>query len=273
MFTEGSLCRRCEGGNYTNAVRHRCFPSKAQAYGYATSLWIHRFLLRLEKKVDLFIVPSRFMRDQLHDWGINRTAYVPNYTEVPAASPSEGSYGLYFGRLSPEKGLDHLIAALKFAGDPPFQIVGDGPLEGKLKDMVAALGLKNTRMVGRVAPDELPRILQEARFAALPSVSHENAPLAALEAMAAARPLLVSDRGGLPELVEGGAGVICRSSDAQDLATKIRRMMEDPSFCVSAGERAVKRAVEEFSAEKHLERLETAYSKATSGGDPSPVPR
>ncbi len=271
MFTEGSLCSRCEGGMYANAVRHRCFPSKEQAYGYAASLWIHRFILRLEKKVDLFVVPSRFMQKQLSDWGIarDRTSLVPNYTDVPLGSPSLGDFGLYFGRLSAEKGLDHLVTALKFAGDPPFRIVGDGPLEQKLKEMISALGLTNTHMTGRVPPEELPAVLQEARFVVLPSVSHENAPLAALEALAAARPLLVTDRGGLPELVEEGAGITCRASDAQDLADKIRTLFEDPDACLAAGARAVKRAEEEYGAGVHLARLERVYRLARAGSDPS----
>ena len=62
MFTEGSPCQRCESGLYLNAIVHRCFPTKRQAGAYASVLWTHRFVMRLEQRVERFIVPSEFMR-------------------------------------------------------------------------------------------------------------------------------------------------------------------------------------------------------------------
>ena len=60
-----------------------------------------------------------------------------------------------------------------------------------------------------------------ARYVAIPSVGEETANLAALEALAAARPLLVSERGALPELVASGAGLLFRPGDEIDLSEKI----------------------------------------------------
>ena len=270
MFTEGELCRRCERGVYAHAWFHDCFPTKSQAVGYSVGLWMHRFLLKLEDKVDIFVVPSRFMQDQLETWGIgrDRTALVRNFTDVPAGSPSPGRFGLYFGRLSPEKGLDDLVDALKIAGDPPFRIVGDGLLRDQVARQIADRGLKNTTLEQRIPAEEVPRLLHDARFVVLPSVSHENAPLAALEAMAAARPLVVTDRGGLPELVEGGAGLTCRAGDPKDLARAVQTLMDDVDLCQDAGERGALRAQRDFGPQAHLEQLERVYVSAT--GDRSP---
>lgn len=275
MFTEGSLCRRCERGVYAHALVHECFPTKGQALGYSTSLWVHRFILKLENKVDLFVAPSRFMQEQLEAWGISRDriALVRNFTEVPRGSPSPGTYGLYFGRLSAEKGVDHLIAALKVAGDPRFRIVGDGPLEEEVRRSIKACGLTNTELTGLVAPEDIPELLRNARVVVLPSVSHENAPLAALEAMSAARPLIVTDRGGLPELVEGGAGVTCKANDAQDLGRAIGALMDDPSRCQEAGRRGLLRATQELGPRDHLARLEEVYRAVTGKDGRSRPPR
>ena len=66
---------------------------------------------------------------------------------------------------------------------------------------------------------------------AVPSISEETANLAALEALAAARPLLVSEKGALPELVASGAGLHCQPGDEIDLAQKISLFMADDELC------------------------------------------
>ena len=71
MFTDGAICRRCESGAYFNAVMHPCFPTRKQAASYASILWIHRFIMRLEQRIARFVVPSDFMRRRLSEWGIS----------------------------------------------------------------------------------------------------------------------------------------------------------------------------------------------------------
>ena len=141
MFTEGALCHRCESGVYINALVHQCFPTKKQAGAYATVLWAHRFVMRLEERIARFIVPSDFMRKRLLRWGIgeDRVRVIRHFVASAGSRshPSIGSYGAFVGRLSPEKGLDVLLAALARAGDPPFLIVGDGPQRAALEDLAA----------------------------------------------------------------------------------------------------------------------------------------
>jgi glycosyltransferase involved in cell wall biosynthesis len=266
MYTKGAPCRRCEGGAYTNGLLHNCFPSVKQAFAYTGTLWLHRFVLKLERKVDAFIAPSRFMHDRLIEWGLDpgKVLLIRNFTEVPLGSAIPGSFGLSVGRLSSEKGLEDLLHALRLAGDPPFTIVGDGPLRARLLALVEDLGLVNTELPGRLPPERVAPLLREARFVTLPSVWDENAPLAALEAMAAGRPLLVSHTGGLPELVEGGAGLICRPGDAADIAAKVRRLMDDAELCRRAGAAALAMAEAEFDPGVHLRRLEAAYEGVTA---------
>ena len=263
MFTEGGRCTRCEGGAYFNAVMHRCFESRAQAAGYATALWIHRFALDLADRVDLFIAPSEFVGRRLLGWGLppERVAVVPHPTILRPATTAPGDYGLYVGRLSPEKGLDLLLDALRAAGDPPFKIVGGGPLLERLEARAHAIGLVGTEFTGHVSSDDVGGLLAGARFVVVPSLWEEVAGLAALEAMAAGRALLVADSGGLPELVRDGEGLSFPAGDAQALADGITRLLGDAELCAAAGERGLARARSEFSPERHLEGLESAYRR------------
>ncbi len=267
MFTEGSPCRRCERGLYTNAIRHDCFQTRTQAAAYATSLWLHRFILRLEEQVALFIAPSVFMRDRLLEWGIaeHRVAMIRNFTPLPNDASSEpGRYGIYLGRLSIEKGLPELLRALREAGDPPFWFVGDGPSEVALRRLAGQLELDRTQFLGRVDYPEIPGIVRGARYLVLPSLCDENAPLAALEAMAEGRPLLVTRAGGLPELVQEGAGLICDRGSVADMAAQIRRMASDDDLCRRAGASALSFARRELLPSMHRQRLEGAYARAVA---------
>ena len=262
MFTEDSICSRCTGGAYHNAVLHRCFPTKEQSVAYASSLWLHRFILRFESDVSVFISPSEFMRTTLAGLGMDegRLRTIRNFTQIPAdANALPGSYGMYVGRLSREKGVHVLLEALAMAGDPPFMIVGDGPHADQLRRVSSQLSLRNTTFVGRVSTGEIDRFLREARFTALPSLWHENAPLAAMEAMARGRPLVVSSVGGLPELADAGRGWTAQPGDARALSDNIRAVIEDDEKCMGAGAAALAFARDELTPERHRIRLEQAY--------------
>jgi glycosyltransferase involved in cell wall biosynthesis len=264
MFTEGAPCRRCEAGNYLHATLHHCFGSRAQAAGYATSLWAHRFVLKTDDKIDLFITPSSFLRSRLIEWGFDadRVSVVRNFAEPPEADSEPGAYGVNLGRMSSEKGLDGLLRALREAGDPPFVFIGSGPVLDDLKKMARALKLEGTEFRGQLEPSEVAPLLRRARYVALPSTWDENAPLAALEAMATGRPLLVSRTGGLPELIEGGEGLMFDPGDTAAMAEHITSLMKDDDLCRALGGRGLARVKSEFTPETHLEKLEEAYATA-----------
>ncbi len=266
MFTEGAICRRCESGLYVNAITHACFPTHTQAASYAIALWVHRFVMRLERRIARFVVPSDFMRRRLLEWGIpdERVRLVRHF--VPAAEGAGldgvvGSYGAFVGRLSAEKGLDWLLKALRRAGDPPFLIVGDGPTSEALERLARQLGLVNTKFVGRRTQAEVSGLMEAARYIAIPSVWEENAPLSALEALRAARPLLVADSGGLPELVATGAGLAFRPGDESDLAEKVVQLMRDEDLCRRASIEAARLADEMASPQRHMAHLEAVYKE------------
>jgi glycosyltransferase involved in cell wall biosynthesis len=264
MFTEGSLCKRCRSGVYLHATMHRCFPTERQAAAYASILWVHRFVMQLEAAVSTFITPSDFMRRRVLSWGIDerRVRLVEHFVQRPAGSLSRahvGSYGMFVGRLAADKGLDVLLRALGQAGDPPFVVVGDGPLFEDLQRLARNVGLNNTSFVGWQDHDRINELLAEARYVVVPSLKEETAPLSALEALAAGCPLLVSDRGALPEFVESGAGLVSRAGDVGDLAAKLVQFVEDDESCRRASEQALNFARRSLDPERHLTDLESVY--------------
>jgi glycosyltransferase involved in cell wall biosynthesis len=264
MFTEGRLCGRCENGNYANAVIHRCFDDRRQAAAYAVALWSHRFIARLQNRVDAFVAPSAFIRDRLLGWDVPtaRLDLIRNFAEAAAEpTPATGNGGVYVGRLSPEKGLETLVSALERAGDPAFVIVGDGPLRERLEGRIAALGLRHVTMTGRLDAAGVARTVRSAGYLVMPSECEENAPLAAIEAMALGRPILVSDRGGLPELAEGDRGVCFAAGDATGLARGLVALGTDAGARNRFGRNAHRFVRDEMSPDGHRRALETLYDR------------
>ena len=264
MFTEGSLCQRCQHGVYLHAAMHRCFPTERQAVAYASILWIHRFVMQLEATVSTFIAPSEFMKRRVLSWGIDerRVRLVEHFVRRSAGSPTRarvGFYGMFVGRLAAGKGLDVLLRALGKAGDPPFVIVGDGPSSADLQALARSIGLRHTRFTGWQQHEDVNDLLAEARYVVVPSLVEEAAPLSALEALAAGCPLLVSDRGALPEFVGGGRGLVSRAGDVGDLAARLVQLLDDDALCRRASEKALSFARRSLDPERHLADLESVY--------------
>lgn len=266
-FTEGESCRRCISGNHVHALLHPCFPSRKQAVGYATALWLDRFVRRVERSVDLFIAPSEYMAEQLRGWGVrSRIQVIRNFSEERPLSNATGDRGYFAGRLSSEKGLDVLLTALKTAGDPGFDVLGDGPLRYDLEEIARTLDLTNVRFHGRVDRDELARVIGEARYSVMPSLSDENAPLAVFESLSAGVPTIVTDRGGLPELGQ----TVVPAHDALALAEAIDRLRTDDDLHSSMAAAGRRFAAENLGPRIHLGLLESAYDSVMAGSVPLP---
>jgi glycosyltransferase involved in cell wall biosynthesis len=220
--------------------------------------------------ITTFIAPSVFVRERLRDWGIagDHVKLVRNFVpRVPAPSLALGRFGIYVGRLSAEKGVHVLLRALSTAGDPPFVIIGDGPLRPDLIAAARSLRLRHTEFAGRLPARQVSQKLSSSRFLVMPSLCEENAPLAVMEAMAHGRPVLVSRRGGLSELVDEGGGLMSDAGDERKLAMNIAALGANDDMCRALSRAALHTARKHFTPEAHLSRLEKVYRSGNIGRD------
>lgn len=137
------------------------------------------------------------------------------------------------GRLSPEKGFDVLLDALALARrdgvELTLRIVGEGPEEERLRAQAADLGIaEHVEMVGPVAHHRLAEVFADVHVAVAPS-RREGLGLAALDAIAAGRPVIASRVGGLPEaVIDGVDGVLVVPGDPFDLAAALSALPLPP---------------------------------------------
>jgi glycosyltransferase involved in cell wall biosynthesis len=169
--------------------------------------------------------------------------------------------------LRPGKGVEVLLDAVPLVlarvPDVVFLVVGDGPEREALERRAAAL-----QSPGRVLflghRNDVPRILGASDLFAFPS--HGDAfPTVLLEAMAAGVPIVASDVGGIPEIVEAATGCLVPASDPGALGESVAALLGTPERRRRMGSLARSRARERFSTEAWCRRLRLAYTEALDG--------
>lgn len=267
FLREGKVCHACAGGRFHNALRYRCKRGSRAASAVVTlELYLHR-LWKIYERTEVLITPSRYLRDALVEAGLppENFTVVPNYVRIEEfPEPAEpGDYGLYVGRLSPEKGLEVLLEAARSQPGLPLRIAGSGELEASLKERCREWGLSQVRFEGHVGRERLIELLAGARCLILPSTCEENCPISILEAFAAGRAVLASRNGGLPELVEDGiSGRLVSPGDVSAWAEALTEVHRNPREWGEMGQRARALARSRFSEASHLETLMGLYRKA-----------
>lgn len=251
---DGRVCDAClEDGRYRHCIENRCVKgSRAKSALAAMEASFNRGH-KSNQRIDKVIAPSRFMRSKLIEggWPEGRVVFLQNFADDAIidraanagadATDRENPYLLFFGRLSVEKGVDTLLRAFDVAlpnlpQDIRLVVVGDGPDAAEFKALASSLDCASRiEFAGYQTGDALQSYVERASLAISSSRCRENMPYSIVEAFAAGTPVLGTNIGGIPELVdEGNTGFICESGDVQSMADAILRgasaFLEQPAY-------------------------------------------
>ncbi|MEM3010721.1 MAG: glycosyltransferase family 4 protein [Candidatus Bathyarchaeia archaeon] len=180
---------------------------------------------------------------------------------------------LYVGRLVHEKGVQTLIGAVPKVlarVNAKFVIVGDGYMKNTLMSQVNHMNLSNkVYFTGFIDSESLHALYQCADVCVVPSM-YEPFGITALEAMASKTPVVVSDTGGLKEIVEHDkTGVKVFPNNAESLAWGITRVLLDPAYAEWIKSNAFKTVLEKYDwsciAERTKELYELVYREYQAG--------
>lgn len=267
FYSNDRVCEKCKRTQYFQAVLNKCVKgSYAASFVCALETYVHRFLKIYEKNVDVFVCPSRWLRQKMIEFGLpgDKLVHVPNFVnldEYPASYQGD-NYIIYFGRIAPEKGLWTLIDAMKEIENTRLRIVGEGPARPALEEYCRTKRVSNCDFLGYKCGGELLEMVRNSRFAVLPSEWYENSPMSILEAFASGKPVVGADIGGIPELIdEGVTGLIFEPGNADELSQKLRALLENPDLIEKMGKNARRKVQEEYSAEKHYESIMGIYAR------------
>lgn len=165
----------------------------------------------------------------------------------PGETPHSGHIVMFLGRLVREKGVHTLLDAvpliLQEYPDTQFVIAGKGPALPALQEQVRSMGIAgHIKFVGFISDEERNRQFQAADVAVFPSL-YEPFGIVALEAMAAGTPVIVSDVGGLGDVVtHGHNGLKMYPGDTASLARQVGDLLGNPDY----GKRLAETALQEI---------------------------
>jgi glycosyltransferase involved in cell wall biosynthesis len=272
LYTQGRACERCTGGRHWHAVIHKCMhQSRTISAIYAASLWNLKRSGAFDR-VSVFLCPSEFSRLQAIKNGIEpaRLRVRPHSIDARNIPPGTGpgDYFLYLGRISREKGLDTLLRAFERLPRAPLSIAGTGPMEEEVRGRLADPSMNHVRMLGFQTGEAKLNLLRNARAVIVPSESLESFGLTVLEAYAAGRPVIASDAGALPYLVEDRVtGLIFPRQDAAALRSRVLDLVKNPAAAVQMGRQARLQAEQEYGPEKGFQRLLAILREAHETGE------
>lgn len=186
----------------------------------------------IKKDIERNLLPD--LNPSVISMGVDAKSFSPdNFSDEWRAQYSAyDNVLLYVGRLSETKGVDYLIQALpgvmRHHPRTKLVIVGSGPLENSLRQMITDLNIgDHVDLLGPKPNTELPHYYASADIFVAPFIEasggvREGLPVTLMEAMAAGAVVVTSDLTGNRDLVKDGHnGFICRQKDAEDLAKKI----------------------------------------------------
>lgn len=170
----------------------------------------------------------------------------------------------FVGRLVREKGVHILIDSLPLLLQefPEIKLIvaGTGPMEGQLKHQVKRMGLEHkVHFTGYIDDLLLKQLYKGSDIAVFPSL-YEPFGIVVLEAMASATPVIVSDTGGLSEIVSHGKnGLKFIPGNANSLADQIKAILRDEKFAQRLAATASENVINEYDWSSIARKTHTVY--------------
>lgn len=267
---EKKPCEECLHKGYRTCIQRRCVKGSLFAsLVRVMSMKIHS-LLNIYKDVDAFITPSEFLKNKLVDNGFDREKIncIPTFTasKSEVGEPKIGEYGLYFGRITEEKGVETVVQAFETLPGHHVKIMGDPTTEEakRLIRYVEEKNLQNIEFVGFKSGVELEEIIKGSRYTLIPSVWYDNLPNTALESFQYSKPVIASDIGSLPELVlDGVNGYLFEAGNAEELRNKVL-LLDDDNVVDTMGKASRTRLEKKFAPKTHYDALMNIFHQVTA---------
>ena len=268
FYTHGKVCERCKFGNTIHAVRWKCYrQSYPLSALYGLSIGWHRYR-RTFQYIDHFIALTAFGAQKLQESRLatqEQISVLGNFLADPLPMPGSTSleqpYFLYLGRLSPEKGVDILIDAMQGVTGLRLKIVGDGPQASELKERVWGNDQRQVEFLGYISGDKKWELIRNALAVVVPSTCYENFPVTVLEGFATATPVIASNQGSLPHIIEDGKnGLLFQPGSVRSLNKKLQWAAAHPDAMLAMGKYGRQLVESRYSVRAFYDELIRIYS-------------
>jgi glycosyltransferase involved in cell wall biosynthesis len=174
---------------------------------------------------------------------------------------------LFVGRLASYKGVEYLLKSMppviKEFKDTVLVIVGEGNIRNELEKLTKKLGLQeHVRFLGSLPSDQIPEIMSLATVFVLPSLV-ESFGVVIAEALSMEKPVIASNVGGIPEVLEKGkTGVLVSRQDVKGLSEAIVSVLSDQNWARTMAIEGRKAVVRKFSWQSVTTKTLGIYKEA-----------
>jgi glycosyltransferase involved in cell wall biosynthesis len=194
--------------------------------------------------------------------------YGVNLEDFPAREnkPVKGEFNIvYMGRLAPEKGVDTLVAALQGTKGFKLHIAGRGPAEARIHNETHSAGIAGqTEFHSFIDREKIPEFLSKMDILILPSVTtplwKEQFGRVLIEAMAAKVPVIGSNSGEIPNVIDG-AGLVFEEGVAVSLKSSIISLVSDEKLYAECASKGYERVKSNYTNEVIAGKLNEFYRK------------
>ena len=229
----GERCFKCENGRFGECVKNRCIHNSRLRSLLGFFEADHYLKKKTYRMVDTIICPSEFLKKKIETYPAFKDGnkspdivamhnFIETVIDERTGSENKGDYVLYFGRYSEEKGVKTLLKVCNEMPAVNFKFAGSGPLKELVENK------DNITEMGFLHGEDLFNTIRRAKIVAFPSEWYENCPFSVMESIAYGTPVLASDLGGVPELLNDGVtGELFKAGDAGDLKAHLESMLKD----------------------------------------------
>jgi glycosyltransferase involved in cell wall biosynthesis len=234
LFRDGQPCEDCIiQRSFVPGVRHACYRgSRAGSAIVGASTSAQAALGTWSNRIDRYIALTQFAAQKLGSYRIpsSKIRIKPNFVPDRGYGEGQGGFALYVGRLSSEKGLETLLAADRLGHLPiPVHIVGDGPLLAEIERACARPGSRLIYL-GSMPRSQVVEQMKSAAVLLVPSLWYEGFPMVMVEALSFGLPIIASQIGGLPEIVQDGhSGLLFEPGNPSALLQVLGSFVSDTS--------------------------------------------
>jgi glycosyltransferase involved in cell wall biosynthesis len=215
------VCEKCIGAHFGNCVKNKCIHSSTAKSLIGTIEATVYNSLKTYKYIDCVICPSDFMKNKMDTNPIfeGKTITLHNFIDTVNTAPSnKKDYVLYFGRYSREKGIYCLVNST----NTNFVCAGSGEFEDYIDKA------SNTENVGFKTGKELIELIKGAKCTVYPSVWYENCPFSIMESISYGTPVVASNIGGIPELIDDQkTGILFEPNNIEEFESAIHSITDD----------------------------------------------
>ena len=272
LFKNQSYCKEehCIGGSSINCILNCCFDNSFSKSLMAVFEYLYHRYMKTFDCVSYFIAPSEALKKLAIKSGISKEKVIiinNVLDDVCFSNLSEDGtykYFLYPGRLSYEKGVDTIIEAMQFLpADIMVHIVGDGDQKEFLVQQANKYNLKNIIFYGYKRDNDLYEQYNNCIACIMPTRGFETFGLSAAEACAFSRPVIASNVGGIPEIVENNInGLLVEPDNPELLAKAMLKLYNNKELATNMGAKGFIKARENYISDTYYKKLVNIYNRA-----------